>query len=57
MTLTLTLTHQAWFFLSSLTIEPMMLLWSLAGSMISVPQDQMLLYKVRPVMEHIDKLM
>ena len=35
-----------YFILSTLTIEPMMLLWSLGGNMVKVSQEQMLFYKV-----------
>ena len=31
--------------LSGITIEPMTVLWSLGNNIISIPQDQMLLYK------------
>ena len=32
--------------LSTLTIEPMMFLWSVAGGMVKVSQEQMIMYKV-----------
>ena len=32
--------------ISTLTIEPMMFLWAVAGGIVKVSQDQMIMYKV-----------